>query len=164
MRSLVIIAHDIRSAHNVGSLLRTADGFGVEHVYLTGVTPYPEQEDDNRLPHISKKLTMQIDKTALGASKTVNWSHYHSVNELIAKLKGEGFRILGLEQSDKSTALDNYTPPKKCAIVLGTEVTGIDQALLNKCDEIIEITMYGKKESFNVVQAAAIALYVLREA
>lgn len=164
MRSLVVIAHDIRSTHNVGSLLRTADGFGVDHVYFTGITPYPKTNTDERLPHISRKLTEQIDKTSLGSIKTVNWSHEDDITLLIGRLKEDGYRIIGLEQAEDSAQLQGYKPPDKVALILGTEVNGIEHSLIELCDDIVEITMYGKKESFNVVQAAAITLYVLREA
>lgn len=147
----------------MGALLRTADGFGVEHVYLTGISPYPETQNDTRLPHISKKLTQQINKTALGAIDTIAWSHHDNVKDLLFNLKTSGFRIIGLEQSKISTPLNEYSPPKKCVLLLGTEVTGISQDLLHQCDDVVEITMYGRKESFNVAQASAIALYALRE-
>lgn len=164
MRSIVIIAHDIRSAHNIGSLFRTADGFGVEHIYFSGISPYPSLKQDNRLPYIHQKLTKQIDKTALGAIETVNWSFQPDVKELLIKLKKENYQIIGLEQSKSSTELNKYNPPDKCALLLGTEVTGIPEELLQLCDDIVEIKMYGQKESFNVVQATAVALYALREA
>jgi len=163
MRSLVIIAHDIRSTHNIGSILRTADGFGVEHLYFTGITPFPKESNDTRLPHISNKLTKQINKTALGAIDTVNWSHYDNIFELISALKIKSYKIVGLEQSKSSISLNKYSPPDKIALLLGSEVKGINNELQNLCDELIEITMYGKKESFNVAQATAIALYALRE-
>ena len=163
MRSLVIIAHDIRSTHNIGSILRTADGFGVEHLYFTGITPFPKESNDTRWPHISNKLTKQINKTALGAIETVNWSHYDNIFELISALKIKSYKIVGLEQSKSSISLNKYSPPDKIALLLGSEVKGINNELQNLCDELIEITMYGKKESFNVAQATAIALYALRE-
>lgn len=164
MRSIAVIAYDIRSTHNVGSLLRTADGFGVSHVYFTGITPYPAIKNDSRLPHISRKLTEQIEKTALGAIDTVEWSHEGEIKALLTTLKDDGYTIIGLEQTPNSAELSSYSPPDKCAILLGNEVNGIESDLLKLCDDIVEITMYGQKESFNVVQAAAITLYALREA
>lgn len=164
MRSLVVIAHDIRSTYNVGALLRTADGFGVDHVYFTGVTPYPAAKDDSRLPHIQRKLSQQINKTALGAIDTVAWSAEKNINDLIDRLRMDGYKIIGLEQNDTATPLNSFKPADKCALLLGRELEGISADLIKQCDDIVEITMYGKKESFNVTQAAAVALYALREA
>lgn len=163
MREIILIVHDIRSAHNVGSILRTAEGFGVQHVYLTGYTPYPETFNDNRLPHISKKLTAQIHKTALEAENLVKWSHHPDIHHLIDRLKNDGFTIIGLEQSSDAVTLPNLRPPSRCTLILGREVEGLEDKLQKKCDALVEIQMYGKKESFNVVQAAAVALYSLRE-
>ncbi len=163
MRSIVVIAHDIRSTHNVGSLLRTADGFGVDHIYFSGITPYPMDLNDGRLPHISQKLSKQIAKTALGAEKSVSWSHESDISQLINNLRQSGYRIIGLEQTPNSTKLTTYQPPEKCALLLGAEVEGLSTNLQTYCDDLLEITMYGKKESFNVTIASAIALYALRE-
>lgn len=164
MREIVILVHDIRSTHNVGSLLRTAEGLGVKHVYFSGYTPYPLLESDDRLPHLARKIDAQIEKTALGASTMVSWSVEHNVTDCIALLKRDGFSVIALEQSDDSIPLPDYKPPEKVTLLLGREVEGIDEALLASCDATIEIPMYGKKESFNVVQAAAMALYHIRSA
>lgn len=163
MRSISVIAHDIRSAHNVGSLLRTCEGLGVDHVYLTGYTPYPMiASGDTRLPHISTKLSKQIHKTALDAELIIPWSHDDDIYACLSDLRSNGYRIVALEQSDGSIPLTEYSPYEKMILLLGREVEGIDSALLSSCDDIIEIPMLGKKESFNVVQAAAIALFALR--
>lgn len=163
MRHIVIIAHDIRSTHNVGSLLRTAEGLGVEHMYFTGYTPYPVLlSGDGRLPHIAHKLTAQIHKTALGAEGMVAWSHEDSIAECITSLKSDGYTVVALEQDERSVPLPDYKPPEKIALLLGREVEGIDPELLDQCDTLLEIPMFGQKESFNVVQAAAMALYKLR--
>jgi len=159
MRQIVLIAHDIRSCHNVGSLLRTAEGLGVQKVYLTGYTPYPLHEKDKRLPHIAQKMHKQISKTALGAEALMDWRHSESVEQVIDSLKQDGFRIVGLEQAPKAIPLPDFVPPEKTALLLGREVEGIAKEILNLCDQIIEIPMKGKKESFNVVQAAAMALF-----
>jgi tRNA G18 (ribose-2'-O)-methylase SpoU len=156
---LRLIVHDIRSCHNVGSLLRTADAMGVEHCYFTGFTPYPARDGDSRLPHISQKIDRQIHKTALGAEHSVEWSHVESIVDVLAKLKQAGFAILALEQAESSVPLQNFLFPEKTALLLGREVEGIEAALLQKADAIVEIPMRGKKESLNVVQAAAIAMY-----
>lgn len=159
MNSIVLIAHDIRSTHNVGSLLRTAECFGVKHVYFTGYTPYPATDDDERLPHIAAKLTSQIHKTSLGTESMVAWSHETDIIELIKQLKTEGFTLVGLEQSENSIPLSNYSVPEKVALLIGREVEGIEKQLLAQCDTVVEILQFGKKESLNVVQATAIALY-----
>lgn len=154
-----MIAHDMRSTHNVGALLRTAEGLGVEHVYFTGYTPYPRRSGDTRLPHIAEKLTKQIHKTALDAENLVPWSHELDIMVLLSTLKASGYQLAALEQAPGSTALPDFKPAEKVALLLGREVDGIDPALLEHCDVTVEIPMYGRKESFNVVQAAAMALY-----
>jgi 23S rRNA (guanosine2251-2'-O)-methyltransferase len=159
MREIILIAHDIRSCHNIGSLLRTAEGLGVRHVYLTGYTPYPQTEHDARLPHLSRKIDKDIRKTALGAENLVAWSQANTIEEVIEPLRHDGYQIIGLEQTDNSLPLPDFRPPEKIAIVLGREVEGIDQSVLKLCDQTIEIPMFGQKESFNVVQAAAMVLY-----
>lgn len=162
MRKIVVIAHDMRSAHNVGSLLRTAEGLGVTKVYLTGYTPYPLHDKDDRLPHIAQKLHKQISKTALGAESQNIWQHTADVHTVIHDLKAEGFTVAALEQTTDAVKLHTLQVSNKIAILLGREVEGVDPALLELCDTSIEIPMYGQKESFNVVQAAAMALYHCR--
>lgn len=162
MRDIVVIAHDLRSSHNVGSLLRTADGIGVTCVYLSGYTPYPEAESDVRLPHIRAKVAKDIHKTALGAEQSVKWQHVDDISNLLSRLKDDGYTIIALEQSAHSTPLSSYIPQNKTAVVIGREVEGIDQAILHQCNTIVEIPMFGTKESFNVIQATAMVLYHLR--
>lgn len=159
---IVIIAHNIRSAHNVGSLLRSADGFGAK-VYLTGYSPYPEAKDDSRLPHLSQRQTRQIHKTALGAETNLKlWTHHRDIHELLEDLRDDDYEIVGLEQCDDSIKLPEYQPPERVAILLGREVEGIDPKLLRICDQIVEIPMRGRKESLNVTEAATAALYHCR--
>lgn len=157
MNEIILVLHNIRSTHNVGSLFRTADGLGVSRMILSGYTPYPVTENDTRLPHISRKLTDQIHKTALGAEMTVPFDRYDEL-DLIA-LKQRGYTVVGLEQDESSILLSDFTPPKKVALVLGEEVDGIDQDIRSACDFLVEIPMKGQKESFNVSVAGAIALY-----
>jgi 23S rRNA (guanosine2251-2'-O)-methyltransferase len=159
MIEIVLLIHDIRSTHNVGSLFRTAESLGVSHIYISGYTPYPAHEGDQRLPHIRNKLHSQIEKTALGATQLVQWSHHESITALIEKLKNDGYMLIALEQDSSSIALPDWTPPDKLALLVGREVEGIDDTLLQSCDSSIEIPQFGKKESLNVVQATAIALY-----
>lgn len=154
-----MIAHNIRSTHNVGSLFRTAEGFGVHKIILSGYTPYPESKNDSRLPHLSSKLTAQIHKTALGAEALVPFE-YIEVPDL-QQLKNEGYRLVALEQDATSIMLSEYQPAEKIALLLGEEVHGVTDDLLAQVDDIIEIPMVGHKESFNVSVAAGIALYAL---
>ena len=95
-RKLDIILHDIRSSHNVGSIFRTADGLGVNRVFLSGYTPFPISNNDNRLPHLALKATRQINKTALGATQSVKWSHYPDIGELLKLLKSDGYKVIAL--------------------------------------------------------------------
>lgn len=163
MKQIILIAHNLRSCHNVGSLLRTAEGLGVDRVYLTGYTPYPLQGDnDTRMPHIAAKLHKQINKTALGAEDMVAWQHIDNIESVIAELRGDGFVIAAVEQTDTSIALPDFRPPQKVALLMGREVEGVEPEVLAQCDHALEIPMFGRKESFNVVQAAAMALYHCR--
>jgi 23S rRNA (guanosine2251-2'-O)-methyltransferase len=159
MPEIILIAHNIRSTHNIGSIFRTAEGFGVKKIILSGYTPYPQITNDPRLPHISEKLTAQIHKTALGAEEMVPFE-YHELPAL-RQLREEGYRIVGLEQHERSIMIDHYDMPEKIVLILGEEVSGIESALLDQCDDIIEIPMQGRKESFNVSVATGIALYAL---
>ena len=162
MPELILIAHNLRSTHNVGSLLRTAEGLGVNKVYLTGYTPYPGIKNDERLPHISAKLTRQIKKTALGAETTQSWEHRSEIEGLLQDLKQQGYTVAALEQTETALKLPDYKPADKLAIIVGREVEGIEPEVLDITDLQIAIPMFGSKESFNVVQAAAMALYHCR--
>lgn len=161
---IVVIAHNIRSAHNVGSIFRTADGFGVEHLYLSGYTPYPLLGRDTRLPHIAKKVSDEISKTALGAQNSVVFSHIQNPYPVIEGFKAHGYAIVGLEQNDNAIHLPEYEVPQKLVLILGEEINGIHSDILKKCTALLEIPMTGQKESFNVSVAAGIALYALRHA
>jgi len=156
---IIVIAHNIRSTHNIGSIFRTCEGFGVSKIILSGYSPYPRLAVDSRLPHISEKLTLQIHKTALGAETMVPFEHQEMPD--FQSLKSAGYTIIGLEQDKRSTMLNNYKKPNKIALLLGEEVHGITNDLLDDCDDLIEIPMVGKKESFNVSVATGIALYQL---
>ena len=159
MPEIIVVAHNIRSTHNVGAIFRTAEGFGVSKIILSGYTPYPLLKKDSRLPHISEKLTAQIHKTALGAETLVPFEY----SELppLELLKSQDYRIIGLEQADRSISLKHYTAPEKLVLLIGEEVHGIEAQYLALCDDIIEIPMVGKKESFNVSVATGIALFHL---
>jgi 23S rRNA (guanosine2251-2'-O)-methyltransferase len=162
MTDIVLIAHNVRSTHNVGSLLRTSDGLGAKHVYLTGYTPHPTYKGDPRLPHESERLTKQIKKTALGAEQEGFWTYNRDIQKVLENLKQDGYTIVGLEQAENAVLMTEFKVPRKLAIIVGREVEGIEQVVLDMCDHIVEIQMFGKKESFNVGQAAAMALYYCR--
>lgn len=161
-RRIILIAHDIRSAHNVGALFRLADGLGLDKLILTGYTPYPREATETRLPHLATKIHNRIVKTALGAELTIGWNYEPDISALIERLKSDGFTVVGLEQDKSAINLADYKAPEKIALVLGNEVNGIDGGLRKQLDQIIEIPMLGKKESHNVVTAAAMSLYHLR--
>lgn len=163
-KQIVLVADNVRSLHNVGSLFRTAECLGVKKLYLCGYTPHPSKKNDERLPHVVARNESQISKTALGTEKNLEWQYYKDVADCISQLKDEGFTIAALEQAENSIKLNDYSVPKKVALIVGNEPNGIDKSTLVLCNDIIEIPMYGKKESLNVVQAAAIALYALQEA
>lgn len=161
---LVLIAHNIRSAYNVGAVLRSCDGFGVSEFYATGYTPYPATARDTRLPHERDRLTRHIAKTALGAEQTMTVTHAGDVVTLLKSLKAQGYAITALEQAADSVPLQTYQSPEKLALLLGEEVHGVTPELLQLCDVTLEIPMRGRKESFNVSVAAGIALYALTTA
>lgn len=159
MPDIVVLAHNIRSTHNVGAIFRTADGLGVTEIILSGYTPHPVIPNDSRLPHLREKIAKDIHKTALGAEESVPFR----VAEVppLKELREQGYRIVALEQAPNSHSLPGYISPQKIALLLGEEVHGIPHELLEQCDDIVEIPMRGEKESFNVSVAAAIALYQL---
>lgn len=159
MPEIIVIAHNIRSTHNVGAIFRTCEGFGVSRLILSGYTPYPTTENDPRLPHIRQKLTLQIHKTALDAEELVPFEYQETPD--ISKLKADGFTIIGLEQDMRSVHLNEYVPPERFALWLGEEVEGMKSSERDLCDVLVEIPMHGKKESFNVSVATGIALYGL---
>ena len=154
---IVILAHNIRSVLNLGSILRTAEGFGVKEVYLSGYTPNWHEG----LPHVREKMARQIHKTALGAEDMVPSEYAPNIETKILELRQSGWRIVGLEQDNRSIALPNYAPEQKIALLLGEEVNGIEKQLRGLCDDLVEIPMRGGKESFNVSVATGIALYAL---
>lgn len=160
--SISVIAHNLRSCHNVGSLLRTCDGLGVDMVYLSGYTPYPMMAGDTRLPHIARKQHLQIHKTALGAEEAGHWQFVPDITTLLDTLRSQGVMIAALEQAVDSQSLPEFSPPNKLALLLGSEVTGLETSLFQLTDVTLEIPMFGRKESFNVVQAASMALYHCR--
>lgn len=160
-RKLALILNDIRSAHNVGAIFRSADVFGVTEITLAGITPYPIIKNDPRLPHVRSKAQQMIAKTALGAEKTVPFRHEASIAATIAAYHGKGYKIYALEQAGNSKNVAMLKPASPCALIVGNEVKGLPKGILNKCDEILEIPQFGQKESLNVAVAAGIALFAL---
>ena len=143
----MLLAFNIRSLWNVGSLFRTCDAFGVEKLILAGYTATPPRRE--------------ISKTALGAEETVPWEQHLDPTKAIAKLKKQGFTIVALEQARGAIDLKEYEPPSKVCLIVGHEVLGVPKELLKLCDAIVHIPMHGKKESLNVAVAAGIALHHL---
>lgn len=164
-RDIVVIAHNIRSIQNVGAILRTAECLGVRQVYATGWTPNLERSSDGSylplLPHIKAKLAGQLHHTALGAEQYVRLTARPDILDLVKSLRKSGYYIVGLEQSPASVPLDQFRPLDKLALLLGEEVRGLDATLQNTCDQLIELAMFGRKESYNVSVATGIALYYL---
>ncbi len=161
---LLIILPDLRSAQNVGSIFRTADAVGADAVWTCGLTPYPSVVNDQRPPHVADRAAHLLSKTALGAEITLPHRHFSSLYEAIEAAHMHNYNVVALEQAEGSTDIYSYTPPQAVALVLGPEVMGLNTSDLSLCDEIIEIPMYGDKESLNVAVAAGIALYQLRHA
>lgn len=148
-----LIAHNIRSLFNVGSIFRTADAFGVTKIYLTGYTPTPAEF----------KHKVKISKTALGAEEFVPWEHKISPVKLIKelKLKHRKINIVALENNVKikTIKLPKFKPKFPLVLILGEEVGGVDKSILKLCDKIVEIPMFGQKESLNVSVAFGVAAY-----
>lgn len=136
---------DIRSGFNVGSFFRTCDGLGVDHIYLSGLTPYP--------PH------KEIAKTALGAEDMVSWSYHLEWKDIIEELQNAGVHIVSLEVSEGAIPIQEFSPKKPLCLVVGNEVDGISDDMLRIADEKVFIPMRGEKESFNVSIAGSIALW-----
>jgi tRNA G18 (ribose-2'-O)-methylase SpoU len=146
----VLILHDIRSTHNVGSIFRTADAVGISKIYITGYTPAPTDRF-NRPVH-------EITKVALGAEKNIPWEKV-SILDCIKTLKKGGFQIIAIEQDKNSVDYKKIKPKFPAAFVLGNEVGGISKDVLKLCDVVAEIPMIGGKESLNVSVAGGVALF-----
>lgn len=163
---LILVLDNIRSTYNVGAILRTAEGFGVDKIILSGYTP--RINDERVLPHLREKLNREIHKTALGAEEMLDiYSSGDIINELLT-LKEQGYQIVGLENNIDSDKLIKLNDPilkgrlsDNVVLILGEEVHGIDYSLHDIIDVFLEIPMYGKKESFNVSVAAGISIYVI---
>lgn len=154
---LVVVLDNVRSQHNIGAVFRTADAFLLESVYLCGICCCP--------PNI------EIHKTALGAEETVNWKYYQNTLDAVADLHARGYRVFAVEQAHDSETLQEVlqhsgltgaaNPDNRFAVILGHEVFGVDQAVVDACDGCIEIPQYGTKHSLNVSVTAGIVMYEL---
>jgi tRNA G18 (ribose-2'-O)-methylase SpoU len=144
---LVVILDNVRSMHNIGSIFRTSDGFAIEKIYLCGITAQP--------PH------REIEKTALGATQSIEWAYSADVCDTINELKLDGYTIIAIEQAENSTMLNNYNPNNsmKYALIFGNEVNGVSDEAMNLIDTCLEIPQFGTKHSFNIVVSAGIVLW-----
>jgi 23S rRNA (guanosine2251-2'-O)-methyltransferase len=144
-----VILNSIRSSYNVGSILRTSDGAMVEKIYLCGYTPTPENKD--------------VLKTSLGSQNSVAWEYVENAKDIVTKLKEDGLKIIALELTDKS--VPHYSLSKgwfPCVLIVGNEITGVSQELIDLCDHSIEIPQYGIKQSLNVAVAYGISIFEMR--
>lgn len=146
---IILVLDNIRSMNNVGSAFRTGDAFGIEGIYLCGITPKP--------PH------REIHKTAIGATESVDWKYFETTKEAIETLKSNGYRIYSVEQVENSTSLFDLSiqTNEKSAIVVGNEVNGVDQEIIDLSDECIEIPQFGTKHSLNVSVCTGVVLWEL---
>ncbi len=143
---IVLILDDVRSMHNVGSVFRTADAFGVASIYLCGYTPQPPHRD--------------IQKTALGATETVNWKHFPSTTDAVSAAIQDGYRVIAIEQTHHSTPLQNFEwKNEKVALVFGNEVAGVNDDVLKLVDDVIEIPQWGAKHSLNISVSVGVVLW-----
>jgi 23S rRNA (guanosine2251-2'-O)-methyltransferase len=150
-KMIAVLVDNIRSAWNVGSILRSADGFGFTHAYLCGITPTPENE--------------AVTKTSLGAEDFVTWSYHKDAVKLVKGLKKTGWKVLALEEHERAKSIASQTGNLdiNTVLMIGNEITGVDPELLELAAEIYFIPMRGQKRSFNVANAFSIAAYALIE-
>ena len=146
---IIIVLDNIRSLHNVGSVFRTADAFLVESIYLCGITGTP--------PH------REIQKSALGATESVDWKYFNTTQEAIEELKQSNVKLIAIEQTSSSISLIDYKlgSNSKTALIFGHEIKGVNQAVINNCDACIEIPQLGTKHSFNISVSVGIVLWDL---
>lgn len=143
---IIVALDDVRSMHNVGSVFRTSDAFRIERLILGGITPVPP--------------LAEIEKTALGATESVEWTYERNLLKAILLLKREGYRIIAFEHTSKSILItDNESSQEKCVLIFGNEVKGISAEVLAACDLIIEIPQLGTKHSLNISVSAGIGIW-----
>ncbi len=146
---IVLLLDNVRSMMNVGAAFRTADALNVDKLYLAGITATP--------PH------REITKTAIGAELAVNWEHVSDPDKVVRKLKEEGYTVVGLEQTDSSISMQDWAPIQggKWLVIVGNEVDGVDQNLVDLCDILVEIPQFGTKHSLNVSVSTGMVLWHL---
>ena len=145
---ITIILDNVRSALNVGSVFRTSDAFLIENIILCGITATPPNKE--------------IRKAALGSTDSVNWKYVKNTNDAVQQLIKEGYYVVGIEQVDKSTQLNEFELPKKpIAIIMGNEVNGVAQEVINECNTVIEIPQFGTKHSLNISVTTGIVIWEL---
>ena len=162
MKEIIAVLHNIRSVHNVSSIFRTADAAGVSKIYLTGITPGPL----DRLGHPRKDFV----KVSLGAERSVPWDESYclprALPKLLEVLRDQGYLVCAIEQSPRSIpyykVASSLKKQQKIALIMGNEVKGLPPSILRAADKILEIPMYGKKESLNVSVALGIVVFCLR--
>ena len=144
---LIIVLDNVRSLNNIGSVFRTADAFLIKRIYLCGITASPPHKD--------------IHKTALGATENVLWEHVHSTADIVQKLQTEGVSVWPIEQTEDSTSLDIFQPEpnKSYAFVLGNEVRGVSQEVIDICNKALEIPQFGTKHSLNISVATGLVIW-----
>ncbi len=145
---ITIVLDNVRSALNVGSVFRTSDAFLIENIILCGITSTPPNKE--------------IRKAALGASDSVNWRFEENTIDAVTKLKTDGYHIMGIEQADKSSKLNDFTLSNKpIAVIMGNEVNGVSQDVIDICDEVLEIPQFGTKHSLNISVTTGIIIWEL---
>jgi 23S rRNA (guanosine2251-2'-O)-methyltransferase len=144
---LAVVLDNVRSMHNIGSIFRTSDGFAVEQVVLCGITTQP--------PH------REIEKTALGATQSIDWKYYTDTLTAVSELRAAGYKIIAIEQAQDSIMLNTFKPSadEKYALIFGNEVNGVADEVMQQIDACIEIPQFGTKHSFNIVVSAGIVLW-----
>jgi 23S rRNA (guanosine2251-2'-O)-methyltransferase len=148
-KEFYLLLDNIRSLFNVGAIFRTADAAAIDKIILGGISGKPTEE--------------KAKKVALGAEKTITWEHTWQSWREIEKLKKQGFQIIALEQSKKSTSCHKFKPKFPLILIVGNEINGVSKNLLKRADKIIELPMHGQKESLNVAVAAGIATYEINK-
>jgi 23S rRNA (guanosine2251-2'-O)-methyltransferase len=160
--NIVVVLNNIRSCHNVGSILRTCNGFGVREVCYVGITPYPNIANDLRLPHLIKKIDDSIQKTALGSQHSLNHYYFSTLNSLVSHQDFSKNSFWAIENTNDHIPITKIVKfPNNVALVFGNEIDGLEDEDIKLCRKTVSLPMFGSKESFNVSVAAAIVLSFL---